>query len=201
MCRLPSDKLQPDNQSKSRFPGASDHLYNLSYDKSGLETGYFPDSQQLLRVAGAHLSIDCYSCHQGNYNSNLPTTSYGCHQADYNGTNNPPHASAQFPTTCEMCHTQNAWTPSTFNHDQQYFPIYSGKHHGKWNLCSDCHTNSSNYQIFSCIDCHEHNQADMNDKHNGVPGYQYNSIACYTCHPDGNSGGKMPNSKSLKPKK
>ena len=54
-----------------------------------------------------------------------------------------------------------AWKPATFDHDGKYFPVYSGSHNGKWNACSDCHTNNSNYAVFSCIACHEHNQTDM----------------------------------------
>ncbi|MFA5417330.1 MAG: hypothetical protein WC341_02620 [Bacteroidales bacterium] len=137
-------------------------------------------------LQGAHTSIanDCSACHQGNYN-NTPNSCVGCHQTDYNQTTNPAHAAAQFPTECETCHTQSAWAPSTFNHDGQYFPIYSGKHNGEWNLCSDCHTNPTNYAVFSCIDCHEHNKPDTDDEHDGVSGYQYNSNACFDCHPDG----------------
>jgi hypothetical protein len=93
---------------------------------------------------------------------------------------------AQFPTTCTDCHSQNAWTPSTFNHDAMYFPIYSGKHEGEWTTCSECHTNSNNYSVFSCLGCHPHsNQSQTNADHNGVSGYQYLSSACYACHPDG----------------
>lgn len=144
-------------------------------------------------LAGAHVGIanNCAVCHNGNYNT-TPNTCVGCHLQDYNQTTNPPHATAQFPTDCESCHTQSVWTPSTFNHDGQYFPIYSGKHQGEWTLCSDCHTTPTNYGLFSCIDCHEHNQPDMDDKHSGVSGYSYNSLACYQCHPTGN-GGKMMN--------
>lgn len=138
-------------------------------------------------LAGAHVNIanECVNCHNGNYN-NTPNTCYACHTQEYNQTNDPPHASAQFSTECLTCHTQTAWTPSTFNHDAQYFPIYSGKHKNEWNTCSECHTNPNNYAIFSCIDCHEHNnQSQVNNDHNGVPGYQYNSIACLDCHPNG----------------
>ncbi|MEI6898512.1 MAG: hypothetical protein WCL00_01440 [Bacteroidota bacterium] len=148
----------------------------------------FPIHNNYYILAGAHATVACATCHNGNYNNQIPTLCYGCHTADYNQTNNPPHASAQFPTACDECHTQTAWVPSTFQHDGQYFPIYSGKHNGKWTLCSDCHTNSSNYAVFSCIDCHTHNQTSTNNKHNGVPGYQYNSNACYNCHPTGNAG-------------
>ena len=46
-----------------------------------------------------------------------------------------------------------------FSSHDAYFPIYSGKHKGEWNDCVDCHIQSSNYKIFSCINCHEHNNA------------------------------------------
>jgi NMD protein affecting ribosome stability and mRNA decay len=152
----------------------------------GWEPALFPIHNNFYQLLGAHSSIanNCVTCHNGNYNS-TPNTCYGCHQDDYNATNNPPHQSIGFPHECESCHTQNAWSPSTFDHDNQYFPIYSGRHEGEWNLCSDCHTNPTNYSVFSCIDCHEHNQAEMDDEHEGVQGYIYNSQACYNCHPDG----------------
>ncbi|MEI7981281.1 MAG: hypothetical protein WCI71_06480 [Bacteroidota bacterium] len=158
----------------------------------------FPIHNNYYVLQGAHLSVACFTCHQGNYNNSIPTTCFGCHQTDYNNTTNPNHAAAQFPTNCEICHTQNAWVPSTFNHDGQYFPIYSGHHNGEWTLCADCHTNPTNFQIFSCIDCHAHNQSAMNNEHDGVPGYVWNSQACYTCHPNGSSGGKMKNLRNIR---
>jgi hypothetical protein len=167
----------------------------------GWKPAAFPIHANYWAFQGAHIAIaaNCSQCHNGNYN-NTPNTCVGCHQADYNNTTNPPHASAQFPTDCQSCHTQTAWSPSTFNHDGQYFPIYSGKHQGTWTLCADCHTNSSNFAVFSCITCHVHNQTDMNNAHSGVTGYSYNSAACYQCHPTGNSGGKMKNIKMFKQK-
>ncbi|HMR42759.1 MAG TPA: hypothetical protein PKC40_02955, partial [Saprospiraceae bacterium] len=108
------------------------------------------------------------------------------HSADYNQTNDPDHASEGYPTNCETCHNENAWTPSSFDHDAQYFPIYSRKHKDEWNQCVECHTIPGNFMTFSCIDCHEHDDpADLADEHDGVPGYQYSSPACYSCHPTG----------------
>lgn len=40
-------------------------------------------------------------------------------------------------------------------------------------------------QVFSCIDCHAHEQTPMDNKHSGVPGYVWSSPACLACHPDG----------------
>lgn len=157
----------------------------------GIHNNYY-----LLEGAHQFIANDCVQCHNGNYNS-TPNTCFGCHEQDYNLTNNPPHASAQFPTECLSCHTQSAWTPSTFNHDALYFPIYSGEHQREWNLCTDCHTNPNNYAVFSCIDCHEHNQADMADEHDDVSGYVWNSNACLECHPNG-EGDKKINHRMLR---
>jgi len=135
---------------------------------------------------GAHASIatDCNACHSGNY-STTPNTCFGCHEDDYNQTTDPPHASAQFSTDCLTCHTELVWDPSTFDHDNQYFPIYSGEHNGEWTSCVECHTVPSNYALFSCIDCHEHNKTDMDDDHQDVTDYIYESNACFECHPLG----------------
>jgi hypothetical protein len=136
-------------------------------------------------LVGAHALIanQCFTCHQGNYNT-TPNTCDGCHHDDYLATTNPNHQAAGFPLTCENCHTQSAWTPATFDHDNLYFPIYSGKHEGKWNSCSDCHPNPNNFSIFTCTTaCHP--QAQTNQDHLGVPGYVYQSSACLSCHPDG----------------
>ena len=162
----------------------------------GWKPAIFPTHDNYFALIGAHATINCEQCHNGNYTNNLPNTCVGCHLANYNNTTNPPHASTGFGTDCQTCHSQTAWTPATFNHDGQFFPIYSGKHQGTWNLCTDCHTNSSNYQIFSCIDCHDHNQADMDSKHSDVGGYTYNSIACYECHPTGSVEGAFNHNNS-----
>jgi hypothetical protein len=49
--------------------------------------------------------------------------------------------------------------------------------------CTDCHTNSNDYSVFSCTNCHL--QAQTDPRHSGVRGYVYNSINCYQCHPRG----------------
>jgi hypothetical protein len=133
---------------------------------------------------GAHAAIanDCAACHNGDYN-NTPNTCAGCHLADYNAAADPDHAAAQFPTDCAACHSENAWVPSPFDHDGLYFPIYSGKHDGEWNQCTDCHTNAGNYAIFTCLTCHLQGPTDAD--HDQVNEYVYESNACLACHPDG----------------
>ena len=151
------------------------------------ESAWIPSTydHSFYPLNGAHAPLDCNSCHSGGY-MGTPNTCIGCHQADFDGAMNPDHASAGFPTDCLDCHNEDAWTPSTFDHDNMYFPIYSGKHEGEWNLCVDCHTVPSDFSVFSCIDCHEHNdQTEVDDDHQGVSGYIYESNACYSCHPTG----------------
>ncbi|WP_319592237.1 hypothetical protein [uncultured Draconibacterium sp.] len=152
----------------------------------GWEPALFPNHNDYYALNGAHAIVanNCFLCHEGNYTSTA-TSCYGCHSADYNNTNDPSHAAANFPIDCESCHTESAWEPSTFDHDGQYFPIYSGEHRGEWNSCTDCHTQTSNYSVFSCIDCHEHNQTEMDSEHRDVSGYVYASLSCFECHPTG----------------
>ncbi len=117
-----------------------------------------------------------------------PTECVSCHQDDYNGTTDPNHRTAGFPTDCTQCHTTSSWEGAEFDHDAQYFPIYSGEHRGKWDACSDCHTNPNNYADFNCLNCHPHSdRAETDDDHDEVSGYQYDSRSCYQCHPRGDS--------------
>ncbi len=140
------------------------------------------DNYYVLEGAHAAIANDCATCHNGDYN-NTPNTCVGCHQTDFDNTTDPNHATAGFPTDCTDCHNQTAWEPSTFDHDGQFFPIYSGTHQGEWDTCADCHTNPSDFSVFSCLGCHL--QSPTANDHNDVNGYIYESSACLSCHPDG----------------
>jgi hypothetical protein len=143
-------------------------------------------------LLGYHATIasSCALCHAGGF-TNTPNTCVGCHLTDYNNATNPNHA--PFSTNCVECHTETSWVPSTFDHDANYFPIYTGKHKQEWNACIDCHTNSSTYSTFSCINCHEHSDKNKVDNdhvgkiQNPPPYYTYTSAGCFECHPLGNA--------------
>jgi hypothetical protein len=155
---------------------------------AGWQPATFAIHNNYYALTGAHSLIakNCTACHNGNYIS-TPKTCYGCHTTDYKNTTNPAHLAAQFPTECSSCHTTTAWAPSTFNHDSQHFPIYSGRHKGKWTKCSECHTSPTNFALFSCIICHEHSsKTNVDGHHSGVNGYTYTGTSCYSCHPRGN---------------
>ena len=140
----------------------------------------FDHSKTVFPLTGFHVQVACSSCHVGGHYAGTPTDCYSCHKSQYTSTTSPNHLAAAFPTTCQTCHNTTAWTGATFNHT--WFRIYSGTHAGKWTTCADCHTNSSDYSVFSCITCHTHNKTDTDRNHGGVRSYVYTSTSCYSCH-------------------
>jgi len=138
----------------------------------------------------------CESCHSthawipAGFNHNtLAAGAQGvdCHLDNYNATTNPDHQASGFPQTGDVCHSTRSWVPASYReHDTQFFPIYSGAHRGKWTTCDECHVVPSDFSQFSCVDCHQHDDpVRVGNQHEGVSGYQYDSQACYTCHPRG----------------
>ncbi|MBK9391095.1 MAG: hypothetical protein IPN68_13230 [Bacteroidetes bacterium] len=137
-----------------------------------------------------HSTPACTDCHTGGNYTSTSTDCYSCHQDDYTSSTNPNHTAAAFSQICQTCHTTNpGWQPAIFQqHDNLYFPIYSGNHRGEWSSCTECHTSSSNYKVFTCILCHEHNSKTETDSdHRGENGYTYSGTSCYDCHRNGRS--------------
>ncbi len=149
-------------------------------------------------LVGAHMVVECQSCHNPwQIVTPIRTCADGsCHLPDYNSATDPNHASASYPLTCETCHSMTAWEPSTFDHDGQNFPIYSGQHRNEWNDCSQCHIDPNDYQSFTCFGAGCHNVASMNNEHcegancescngNTYPQSGVTPEDCFTCHPTG----------------
>jgi len=151
---------------------------------SAWQPATFDHSQTAFPLDGRHVGVNCSACHQTAY-AGTPTDCYACHKSDYDATASPSHAAALFPTTCVDCHSTAGWVPANWDHDAQYFPIYSGAHNDRWSDCAECHTTPGNFASFDCTACHAHNQTDMDAKHSAVQDYQYLSSACYSCHPTG----------------
>jgi hypothetical protein len=141
----------------------------------------------------------CNYCHVGGgaaAYTNTTTVCYNCHTADWNGTNNPSHATANleqpaaFPQTCDSCHTFIDWTGAKFaQHDTitPGFLIYSGRHNGLWQNCTDCHTNPMNYMTayLTCMSGTCHPKTGTDAAHTTpvvIQGYTYSAPSCYQCH-------------------
>jgi len=162
----------------------------LCHDTTVWTDSTFNHNNTAFPLTGSHKvpPRQCTDCHvNGNYTT-LPTNCYGCHATDYANTTNPGHQAQPqfFPQTCQSCHNTTAWTNATFNHTQYtQFPTSHGNANG---VCATCHINSNNYAVFQCTGCHGNNNPN-NFEHDKVPGYVYNSINCYQCHPTGQGGG------------
>ena len=146
-----------------------------------------------FRLLGAHARIPCTECHVvPGFDSLFPGVTsdqdcVGCHQDDYD-TAEPDHVGAGFGTNCTQCHNTERWEDAIYlEHDPLYFPIFSGAHQGEWASCTECHEVPDDFAVFTCLTCHEHNQADMDEKHKEEQDYVYDSPACLDCHPDGKS--------------
>jgi hypothetical protein len=131
-------------------------------------------------LTGAHSRVDCGSCHANGRFSGTPSDCVACHRDDYDRASNPNHRAAGFPTGCPACHSTNDWRPATFDHNR-FFPL-SGDHGGI--ACASCHVNAGNFRVFTCLDCHRGRER-MDDRHEDVNGYRFESNACYSCHPRG----------------
>ena len=167
------------NHKASGFP----QQCQVCHSTSAWIPSTFNHNQTRFPLTGAHTRVVCSNCHIGGKFAGTPTDCYSCHKAVYNAVTTPNHIAAGFPTNCSQCHTTTAWTGAKFNHAS--FPIYSGVHAGKWTTCNDCHVNPTNFTVFSCVTCHAHDKAPMDNKHSGVKNYVYNSSNCYSCHPNG----------------
>ena len=177
------DQTSDPNHSTSGFSTdcVSCHTTNPGWTPATINHDFFP-------LTLGHDIQDCTQCHSNGTYTGLSPECVNCHQDDYDQTNDPNHLAAGFPTDCVACHTTNpGWTPAEFDHDGQYFPIYTGKHRQgeAWDDCVECHANPASYADFTCFTCHGLNET--NNDHSDVNDYEYVSTACLQCHPDGNN--------------
>jgi hypothetical protein len=152
---------------------------SICHSTTNWTSSTFNHSTTTFPLTGFHLTMPCVQCHTSStsYNGSLPTLCYGCHLADWNGTNNPAHAAAGFPTTCDTCHTTTDWTGATFNHNNTPFPL-TGAHTTV--ACTLCHINN----VFvgtptDCYSCHTKDYTGTTNPNHTTAGWP---TTCTTCH-------------------
>jgi len=104
-------------------------------------------------LLGAHNVIECSSCHRNGQFKGLPTDCFICHQQDFLKTIAPNHTTSQYSHDCTICHSMNAWKPSTFDHNKTNFQLL-GAHQTV--ECSLCHKNGQYKGLATdCFICHQ----------------------------------------------
>ncbi|HEX5757644.1 MAG TPA: hypothetical protein VF121_00460 [Thermoanaerobaculia bacterium] len=152
------------------------------HDREGI---FAIHAASLLPLTGAHATLDCVACHREAppfEHAATPVACVDCHLEDFRRAV-PDHVRLGFPRTCGECHDTFDFANADFSQHDQLFPIFSGPHRGVWNSCSECHPGG--FQSFTCLTCHEHRRSEMDDEHDDVRGYRYESSACLACHPTG----------------
>ncbi len=122
-------------------------------------------------LTGAHRNTPCLQCHQGGSYAGTPTACFACH-------NDPVFHAGLFGLDCALCHSTSAWRPASYN-GPHTFPM---KHGDAGGTCATCHPNG--YTSYTCYSCHEHNQSEINKKHQEEVGGDFSN--CMRCHPTGN---------------
>lgn len=131
---------------------------------------------------------DCVGCHsdhagvklyrqQGRFNHALlqPDTRRQC-QSCHKSPADSLHR--QITGNCAQCHTQDKWTPATFDHNKYFF--LDSDHNTS---CVTCHVRND-YSRYTCYGCHEHTPANIRGEHieEGIRDFDN----CVECHRSAN---------------
>lgn len=129
-----------------------------------LDQENFDHAKTDFRLKGAHLKVNCASCHQAEFKyREAPSQCIGCHKQD------DPHKE-ELGEKCADCHEEGGWKKHTFDHDKTRFPL-KGKH--RETACDSCHPDQRYKEIpTGCYACHQ-----LNDVHGGHLGGK-----CDACH-------------------
>lgn len=123
-------------------------------DHKGVKA-FRPISQFSHRLLQTNLQQQCDSCHSNPVDD--------LHQ--------------KIKGNCGQCHTQEAWLPATFEHEN-YFR-FDRDHNTE---CVTCHINND-YSNYTCYGCHEHSRSKIREEHmeEGIRDYE----KCVECHRSG----------------
>ncbi|MGV0949882.1 MAG: cytochrome c3 family protein [Azonexus sp.] len=155
-----------------------------------LTTTGLPIAKPLTAVAFHQKLItqECVACHsdhagvkrfrqQGHFDHALlqPAMREAC-QSCHKSPNDSLHQ--QITGNCSQCHSQDKWTPATFDHDQHF--KLDRDHNTR---CVTCHT-GNDYSRYTCYGCHEHTLQNIRREHieEGIRKFDN----CVECHRSGN---------------
>ena len=154
------ENVQDPNHLEAGFPTDCEQCHNIN----GWSPANLDHNQTDFPLTGAHLAVDCASCHTNGF-TGTPTDCYSCHRID------DVH-SGQNGTECETCHVSSSWDESTFDHAlETEFALLD--RHGEI-TCAACHKGGKFEEPLEkeCVACHR-----QDDQHLGKNGEE-----CGGCH-------------------
>jgi hypothetical protein len=162
------------NHVQAGFPTTCQNCHSTSAWQGAM----FDHAQTAFPLTGAHVSVECTTCHMNGQFAGTPSNCIGCHLQNYNGTTNPNHVQAGFPTTCQNCHTTTTWSGAQFNHNTMTsFPL-TGAHVSVG--CETCHVNGRFAGTpQNCVGCHQQDFNGTTNPNHVQAGFPTD---CTTCH-------------------
>jgi hypothetical protein len=174
-------RTQNPNHAAAGFPTACETCHRANATQFA---GATFNHNSVFQLVGTHATLACQSCHKNNIYRGTPRDCVGCHQNDYNRTQNPNHAAAGFPTTCDACHRptdpgfrgNGAGGGGGFNHNSVFQLV--GTHATL--ACQSCHRNNV-YRGTprDCVGCHQPDYNRTQNPNHAAAGFP---TACETCH-------------------
>jgi nitrate/TMAO reductase-like tetraheme cytochrome c subunit len=152
-----------------------DHDCTVCHSVDAWDPAFFDHSNTTFPLTGAHIALDCISCHAAGY-SNTPTDCWSCHETDYNGVTDPNHVTNNFDHDCTVCHTTDDWENVTFDHSNTSFPL-TGAHVTL--DCISCHADGYSNTPTDCWSCHETDFNTVIDPSHITNNFDHD---CTTCH-------------------
>lgn len=129
-------------------------------------------SQNCIGCHSDHAGVKRYKGH-GHFNHALlkPDTRKQC-QSCHKSPDDSLHR--QITGNCSQCHSQDKWSPATFDHDK-YF-VLDSDHNTR---CATCHVRDD-YKRYTCYGCHEHTPSGIRREHieEGIRNFDN----CVKCH-------------------
>ncbi len=165
------------------------------HDPSSWDAAFdaFAHRRTAFPLTGRHAFLPCAECHPGTAGkafSGATVPCASCHARDWSraALTSVDHAALGFSTDCRSCHDAWGFERGRFPGHDACFELSGGPHARI--ACLDCHTTlrgaggggTCSTNTASCTGCHEHACGEMDDEHQGVPGYQCRDRKCYECH-------------------